>query len=532
MKLQKYDVKTNKVLIGILQSHIDGEITLEQAFFEDNPDLKFRITISESDILTQKIEQKIKNISKKWDQFKTNEELYGIRTEFDESFYTTPINRDSEFYKANVEEAKRIEREILLEKSSRKKEHFDDESKYSAVIDRKFKGRKTRREKISENNLDAGWLPLTDPTVRKNEENTDMIPKSTNLKVKEREGHSKVKDKEEGHTKIKYREECYSEIKDREEYHVKIKDNTNLKVRNKEEGCLEIKESINSKAGDRECKFKTKDIEWHAKIKDNDESLFLKVKDKENHLKIKDSVNMKAKDKEESYLKVKDNAYMKAKGKDDSTRQPINSKHSGSVRKQGSLKKAEKGRIARTSSNIKQRSGIKHAHGPTNLRPHQTVIADAGNLIDYTKKQLNLNMRSDVNPNINKDVNLNPKLSNKTYEKLDEHTKLDENLKINMRVSDVTTGLEHSHVEHPIVQSKNEIKEGPTLFTDRTGTEINIPVEKQENKEITTRQSLTESISKITDKFKGAVKETKWGNAKSFLSFITGREDFCTFFRK
>ena len=49
---------------------------------------------------------------KGWDQFETNERLYGLKTNYDESFYTTTIDKSHPDYKKRAAEADRIAREI------------------------------------------------------------------------------------------------------------------------------------------------------------------------------------------------------------------------------------------------------------------------------------------------------------------------------------------------------------------------------------------------------------------------------------
>ncbi|KRH95072.1 Protein interacting with poly(A)-binding protein [Pseudoloma neurophilia] len=162
MKLNRLEVKTKKILIGNLISKENGEITLDMAYFEDDPDLKFRITISEKDVISFKAEQKIESPKTKYDQFKKNEEVYGIKMKFEESVYTTILDKESKFYKENVEEAKRIEREIQADNSKNKKEIEDEETRYSAVIGKKFRGRKGKRERFGDGAPDSGWLPSYD----------------------------------------------------------------------------------------------------------------------------------------------------------------------------------------------------------------------------------------------------------------------------------------------------------------------------------------------------------------------------------
>ncbi len=47
-----------------------------------------------------------------WDQFEANAKLFGVQTTYQEEFYTTPLDRDSQFYHQRHKEAKRIAGEI------------------------------------------------------------------------------------------------------------------------------------------------------------------------------------------------------------------------------------------------------------------------------------------------------------------------------------------------------------------------------------------------------------------------------------
>ncbi|KAK1818301.1 poly(A)-binding protein binding protein [Friedmanniomyces endolithicus] len=80
-----------------------------------------------------------------WDQFATNEKLYGVRTTYDENIYTTAIDRRDPRYKQREAEAARIAREIegssaanahVAEERRRdagKEDGRDEEEKYSGV---------------------------------------------------------------------------------------------------------------------------------------------------------------------------------------------------------------------------------------------------------------------------------------------------------------------------------------------------------------------------------------------------------------
>eukprot|EP00834_Sanchytrium_tribonematis_P005206 NODE_300_length_10433_cov_0.716470.p4 type:complete len:416 gc:universal NODE_300_length_10433_cov_0.716470:3061-4308(+) len=79
-----------------------------------------------------------------WDQFEENEKKFGVTTTYDESIYTTHLDKSSKEYKDKEKEAERIAREI--EKSSSANTHMkeergqkledevDEETKYSEVL--------------------------------------------------------------------------------------------------------------------------------------------------------------------------------------------------------------------------------------------------------------------------------------------------------------------------------------------------------------------------------------------------------------
>lgn len=47
-----------------------------------------------------------------WNQFETNERLYGVKTDYDENIYTTSIDRSHPSYKQRMAAADRLAREI------------------------------------------------------------------------------------------------------------------------------------------------------------------------------------------------------------------------------------------------------------------------------------------------------------------------------------------------------------------------------------------------------------------------------------
>ena len=54
----------------------------------------------------------------KWDQFRANQRLFGVTISFDESQYTTPINRDNPDYLKRMERADLIAREIETKRAN------------------------------------------------------------------------------------------------------------------------------------------------------------------------------------------------------------------------------------------------------------------------------------------------------------------------------------------------------------------------------------------------------------------------------
>lgn len=78
-----------------------------------------------------------------WDQFRANEELFNVKSNFDESVYTTELNK-SQIDKKKIAEAERLAREIentttgnmhmKEERNQKLADDYDDEARYSSVI--------------------------------------------------------------------------------------------------------------------------------------------------------------------------------------------------------------------------------------------------------------------------------------------------------------------------------------------------------------------------------------------------------------
>ncbi|KYQ93046.1 ataxin-2 [Tieghemostelium lacteum] len=81
---------------------------------------------------------------KKWDQFATNEKLFGVKTTFDEQLYTTHLDKASEFYKSNIhlaekkaneiENDKSLNMHLLEERGHIQGNDYDEEERYSSVV--------------------------------------------------------------------------------------------------------------------------------------------------------------------------------------------------------------------------------------------------------------------------------------------------------------------------------------------------------------------------------------------------------------
>ena len=60
-----------------------------------------------------------------WDQFKANEQRFGLKSDYDENMYTTTIDRSNPLYRMREAEAERIVREI--EESTSNNTHVREE---------------------------------------------------------------------------------------------------------------------------------------------------------------------------------------------------------------------------------------------------------------------------------------------------------------------------------------------------------------------------------------------------------------------
>ena len=56
-----------------------------------------------------------------WDQFATNQKLFGVQSTYDEDIYTTPLDRSSPFYRQHLHKAQKIAVEIQRVGTRKKK---------------------------------------------------------------------------------------------------------------------------------------------------------------------------------------------------------------------------------------------------------------------------------------------------------------------------------------------------------------------------------------------------------------------------
>ncbi|KAL0481210.1 ataxin-2 [Acrasis kona] len=86
----------------------------------------------------------LNNGPRNWDQFAVNKEKFGVQTTWDESQYTTDLDRNSDFYKANASKAAQIALEIergaangnvhLMEERGHDTSNYTEEELYSSVL--------------------------------------------------------------------------------------------------------------------------------------------------------------------------------------------------------------------------------------------------------------------------------------------------------------------------------------------------------------------------------------------------------------
>ena len=90
------------------------------------------------------VEEDLKHSNEQWDQFEVNEKKFGVTTTYDESLYTTKLDKTSKDYKSKERDAARIAKEIECgstsnvhlkeERGQVAEKEVDEETKYSQVL--------------------------------------------------------------------------------------------------------------------------------------------------------------------------------------------------------------------------------------------------------------------------------------------------------------------------------------------------------------------------------------------------------------
>lgn len=189
-------LNNSRILYGDLIGIDEDVIHLDNAFFDDEPTFSFSIKFEVSFIenmdfdneiggeydevqsdLRKKEEKEYEGASLElgavpegYDQIKENEKRFGIQLKYDESDYTSTIDKEGAFWRENYESARKIEKEIL----TKRKEKNEDEGKYSDVLKRKTKAVNGRGLKKDEGMAVGKSNP--EKELVKNKENKTLLP--------------------------------------------------------------------------------------------------------------------------------------------------------------------------------------------------------------------------------------------------------------------------------------------------------------------------------------------------------------------
>ncbi|CAB4255759.1 similar to Saccharomyces cerevisiae YGR178C PBP1 Component of glucose deprivation induced stress granules, involved in P-body-dependent granule assembly [Maudiozyma barnettii] len=101
--------KTEKIAKGANQFRTDVDISNVRATKERELQ---RWTPDEGDFMATEKSQTLEEASSTWDQFSVNEKKFGIKSTYDEHFYTTRINRNDPNYQQKLKEAQKLADEI------------------------------------------------------------------------------------------------------------------------------------------------------------------------------------------------------------------------------------------------------------------------------------------------------------------------------------------------------------------------------------------------------------------------------------
>ena len=86
--------------------------------FRTDSDISGNLAVRERDLqrwepsVTANADMSLEPSGGAWDQFQANEQLFGVKSDYDENIYTTRIDRSTPDYRQREAEAQRIAREI------------------------------------------------------------------------------------------------------------------------------------------------------------------------------------------------------------------------------------------------------------------------------------------------------------------------------------------------------------------------------------------------------------------------------------
>ncbi|XP_049851536.1 ataxin-2 homolog [Schistocerca gregaria] len=139
----------------------DSEITKSNVYPENRKLQSCECLLDKDDSIVGTLEEisEANSDSKPFDQFEVNRRKFGVLSTFNESIYAAPLDKESEFYKANEASAEKVAREI--ESASTKNAHVaeergqkveeDCEEKYSSSQPQHFKSRNANNSATYDN---------------------------------------------------------------------------------------------------------------------------------------------------------------------------------------------------------------------------------------------------------------------------------------------------------------------------------------------------------------------------------------------
>lgn len=106
-------------------------MSLGSASFRTDADISGNLNIRERDLQRWEpstepdVDLSLEQTEGSWDQFKVNEQKFGLKSDYDENIYTTTIDRSNPLYPQREAEAQRIAQEI--ERTSTDNVHVREE---------------------------------------------------------------------------------------------------------------------------------------------------------------------------------------------------------------------------------------------------------------------------------------------------------------------------------------------------------------------------------------------------------------------